>query len=239
VRRFWPAESPIGRRVKIDTAPGSAAAEPWMMVVGVVGDVRFSPGREPMPTIYMAHAQQPWPVMMIAVKTSIASASIAQAARGAVRAMNPDMVVRSFVLSDRIQQDQTMVRRRFVTQLLGALAAIAMVMALLGIYGLLAYTVAQRTHEIGIRIALGASRLSVIRGVMRQGMLMAAMGLAGGCVSTVVAIRTIRAMLVVSPTDPITLAAVAALVLLVVAAASFVPARRATKIDPMLALHSE
>ena len=240
-RRYWPNLDPIGRRVKIDIpllGPGSPEV-PWMTVVGVVGDVRLTPRSRPGATLYMPHAQQPRESMTFVLRTALAPSSLADAARAAVRATNRDIVIRTFVLADRVRDDPTMVGRRVAVWLLGGLAAIATLMALLGIYSLLAYAVARRTQEIGIRMALGASRVSVVGGVMRQGMAMGALGLVAGCACTIAAIRMVRAMLVVSPTDPVTLAAVGALVFGVVTAASFVPARRATKVDPIRALRTE
>ena len=241
VRRFWPGENPLGRRVKIDVPMWPGGPEPrWLTVVGVVADVRFSPTRDPMPTVYQAHAQVPTRSLILVLKTDAATAGIAPAAMAAVRAVNRNTVVSSFILTDRIREGRTMVGRRFATMLLSTLAVIATLIALLGIYAVLAYSVAQRTHEIGIRMALGASRAAVVGEVTTLAMGMAGIGVAVGLACSLAASRTLRTLLFgVSPTDPTTLAAVAVMVMLATAAASFLPARRATTVDPVRALRSE
>ena len=241
VRRFWPDGNPLGRRVKIDSTMWPGGPEPrWLTVVGVVADVRFSPGRDPMPTVYQAHAQSPARSMIFVLRTENAPAGIAPAAMAAVRAVNRNIVVRSFTLNDRIREGQAMVSRRFTILLLSVLGAMATVLALLGIYAALAYSVAQRTREIGIRVALGASRAAVVRQVVSLALGMAGIGLAAGIACALAASRTLRSVLFgVSPTDPATLLSATLLVAVVAVAASLVPARRATSVDPITALRSE
>ena len=199
---------PLGRRVKIDAPmrPG-APEQPWLTVVGVVADVRFSPERDPMPTVYRVHAQVPLRRLILVLRTDASPAGVAPAAMAAVRALNRDIVVGAFTLGDRIRQGRTMVGRRFATLLLSALAVIATLMALLGIYAVLAYSVAQRTREIGIRMALGASRAAVVGQVTTLALGMAGIGVAVGMACALAATRTLRTFLFgVSPTDPATLA---------------------------------
>ena len=241
VRRFWPGENPLGRRVKVDVPMWRGGPAPrWLTVVGVVADVRFSPARDPMPTVYQAHAQVPSRSLILVLKTDAATAGIAPAAMAAVRAANRSIVVSAFTLSDRIREGRTMASQRFTTMLLSALAAIATLMALLGIHGVLAYSVAQRTHEIGIRMALGANRSAVVYQVTKLALGMAGIGVAIGLACSVAASRTLRSLLFgVSPTDPVTLAAVAVMVMIAAAAASVLPARRAVTVDPVRALRSE
>jgi predicted permease len=241
VRRFWPGENPLGKRVKMEVPMWRDGPEPrWLTVVGVVADVRFSPTNDPMPTVYQAHAQVPSRSLILVLKTDAGTARIAPAAMAAVRAANRNIVVRAFTLSDRIREGRTMVGRRFATLLLSMLAAVATLMALLGIYAVLAYSVAQRTHEIGIRMALGASRAAVVGQVSTLAMGMAGLGVAIGLPCSLAASRTLRTFLFgVSPTDPATLAAVAVMVMIAAAAASVLPARRAVTIDPVRALRSE
>jgi len=193
-----------------------------------------------MPTVYQAHAQVPSRSMILVLKTGAATAGIAPAAMAAVRAANRNIVVSAFTLSDRIREGRTMVGRRFATLLLSILAAIATLMALLGIYAVLAYSVAQRTHEIGIRMALGAGRAAVVGHVATQAMGMAGIGVAIGLACSLAASRTLRTFLVgVSPTDSATLAGVAVMVMTAAAAASVLPARRAVTVDPVRALRNE
>jgi len=240
-RRFWPGENPVGRRVKIDAPMRLGAPEqPWLTVVGVVGDVRFSPERDPMPTLYRVHAQVPLRRLILVLRTDASPAGVAPAAMAAVRALNRDIVVGAFTLGDRIRQGRTMVGRRFATLLLAALAVIATLMALLGIYAVLAYSVAQRTREIGIRMALGATRAAVVGQVTTLALGMAGIGVAVGMACALAATRTLRTFLFgVSPTDPATLVAVAVMVALAAVAASALPARRATTVDPVRALRAE
>lgn len=241
VRRFWHGENPLGRRVKMEVAmwPGGPAPR-WLTVVGVAADVRFSPTRDPMPTVYQVHAQVPTRDLVLVLKTDAATAGIAPAAMAAVRAANRNIVVSASMLSDRIREGHTMVSRRFTTLLLSILAAIATLMALLGIYAVLAYSVAQRTHEIGIRMALGAGRAAVVGHVASRAMRMAGIGVAIGLACSLAASRTLRTFLFgVSPTDPATLALVAVMVMTAAAAASVLPARRAVTVDPVRALRNE
>ena len=241
VRRFWPGENPLGRRVKIDapTRPGGPE-QPWLTIVGVVADVRFSPERDPMPTVYRVHDQVPLRRLILVLRTDASPAGVAPAAMAAVRALNRDIVVGAFTLGDRIRQGRTMVGRRFATLLLSTLAVIATLMALLGIYAVLAYSVAQRTREIGIRMALGASRAAVVGQVTTLALGMAGIGVAVGMACALAATRTLRTLLFgVSPADATTLAAVAVMVALAAVGASALPARRATTVDPVRALRSE
>ncbi len=240
-RRFWPRENPVGRRVKIEapTRPGGPE-QPWLTIVGVVGDVRFSPERDPMPTVYRVHGQVPSRRLILVLRTDASPAGVAPAAMAAVRALNRDIVVGAFTLGDRIRQGRTIVGRRFATLLLSALAVIATLMALLGIYAVLAYSVAQRTREIGIRMALGARRATVIGQVTSLALGMAGIGVVIGMACALAATRTLRTFLFgVSPADPATLAAAAVMVALAAVAASALPARRATTVDPVRALRSE
>lgn len=238
VREYWPNENPIGRRVRIDVPDPHFSR--WLTVVGVVSDTRFSVRSNPFPVVYLAYAQQPSEYQWILLKTDGHSAQIAADVRAAVRTVDRDIPVTIRTLSDQIHRDPSLAFGRFVIILLGALAVTAALLAALGIYGVLAYAVAQRTHEIGIRIALGASCGSIIGRVMRLGLAMAGIGLALGLGSAVAVSRALRSLLFgVDPMDPATLGTVILVVATTAIVASLVAARRATKVEPLQALKCE
>jgi putative ABC transport system permease protein len=236
-RRYWPDEDPIGRRLKIGAAMGDTT---WATVVGVVGDIRYSLSSRPFSEYYVSFDQRPVPYQTVVVKTSLDVSAVARATRAAVRAADPDVPTRVSRLDDMIDASGTVSRSRFAILVIGSLAGVAALLAILGVYGVLAYTVTQRTREIGIRIALGAGRENVLGTVMRRGLLMAGAGVAIGLGLALAAVRVTESLLFeVSPTDVPTLTAVAVLVAVAAFAASYVPARRATRVDPVRALRQE
>jgi putative ABC transport system permease protein len=236
-RRFWPDEDPIGRRLKIGADVGDTT---WVTVVGVVGDIRYSLSSRPFSEYYVSFDQRPVSYQTVVVKTTLDVSAVAGAARTAVRAVDPDVPTRVSRLDDLIGASAAVVGSRFAILVIGFLAAVAALLAILGVYGVLAYTVTQRTREIGIRIALGAGRENVLSTVMRRGLLMAGAGVGIGLALALVAVRVTESMLYeVSPTDAPTLAVVALLVAVAAFAASYVPARRATRVDPVRALRQE
>jgi putative ABC transport system permease protein len=236
-RRYFPDEDPIGRRVRRDDVPSWST---WHTVVGVVGNTRYKLDWEPFPAFFVPYAQRPLHYQTVILKTSIDPNALTPAVRETLRAIDPNMPALVGTLEDRINQSGEVTGQRFQTSLLGCLSALAALLAIVGIYGVLSYTVSQRSHEIGIRMAFGAGSTNVLYSVVLRGLKMAAAGLGLGLAITLAASRLMESLLFeVSPTDPTTLVGVAALVAAAAIAASYVPARRATRVDPAEALRQE
>jgi putative ABC transport system permease protein len=242
-RRFWPDTDPLGARVKIGNAEN---ALPWVTVIGVVGDVRqMGLDVEPDPEFTLSAANQPvlngeffWPRHLL-VRTKVDAMTLAAAIRGAVWEVDADQPVAS-VRSMREVLDSELTNRNTQMTLVGGFAGLALLLAAVGLYGVLSYTVAQRTAEIGLRMALGAQASTVVRGVLRSALGLAAIGIALGLAGALGVTRFLSSFLFgVSPMDPATFAAVAVLLILVTSVASWVPARRAASVDPVSALRSE
>jgi putative ABC transport system permease protein len=230
-RRLWPNQDAIGKRLIV------ARAELHVEVVGVVADVKTSgldtdAGGE----LYSPYAQRPWPGMFIAVKTFGNPMSMATAVRKKIAEVDPDLAVTSVrSLEDVVAE--SFGQRRITLWLLGAFAAIALVLAAIGIYGVLAYSVEQRRQEIGIRRALGARPGDILALVLRQGLGPAIAGILVGVAGALAVTRALSTLLFhVSPTDPLVFAAMALLFAAVAAIASYLPARRALEVDPLVAI---
>jgi predicted permease len=246
-RRFWKDEDPIGKRLRQGAVGGES---PWLTVIGVVGDVRHSGlDREPKPEMYFSYAQA-------AAQNSSSIASNRRRITLAVRVKgNPsdyaDMVRGEISRIDKDQPvtgirtlDETVARsvtpQRFNALLLGIFACLAVLLAMIGVYGVMSFAVAGRTREIGIRMALGARGADVMRMIVGQGMLLVLFGVGIGLAASFALTRLIANLLYgTSATDPVVFAAIAALLSLVALVACYIPARRATKIDPMNALRYE
>jgi putative ABC transport system permease protein len=235
-RTLWPNQSAIGKRLKL----GTRSTE-WWTVVGVVGDTRYREFRTARPTVYFPLQQLPFPFppTMIVVRTAADPVAMAATLRRTVAAIDRDLVVASTSTMTALL-DAPLAQPRLNARLLTLFAAVVLALAGVGLYGVLAWTVRQRTRELGIRLALGAQPGQLHYLVVRRGMLIAAAGTAMGLVGAVAASRAMGALLFeISPTDPATLAATCALLLVVAFAACITPARRATRVDPMLTLRSE
>ncbi len=235
--RFWPNEDPIGKRIKL---PNPGGDEPWRTVVGVVGDVKqYGLDKPGTSAIYFPHAQHPVSFMTLVVRTSGDPAEMAGTVRQAVQKLDPDQVpteiaTMSDVMADSIQT------RRFSMVVLGAFAILALALAAVGIYGVMSYVVAQRTHEIGIRIALGANLGNILGLVLKSGLLLTTTGIFLGAAAAFGLTRLMKSLLFgVVPTDLPTFAVVCFCLMLVALVASYLPARRATKVDPLVALRNE
>ncbi len=235
--RIWPGEDPIGKRVKL-----GGLDHPWMTVVGIVGDVHHEGlDAAPWTQFYVPHAQWPFPdsVMTFVVRTTGPPGSIASAARQAIHSLDASQPL-SRVMPMEDYVGLSVQGRRFSLILIGAFGVIALLLSVIGIYGVTSYTVAQRTREIGIRIALGAQRNEVLALMMRQGAVLILAGIGVGVAASVVLTRFLSSMLFgVTPTDPVTFALVAVLLVCVAALACWIPARRAMRVDPMVALRHE
>jgi len=233
--RAWPDVSPIGRKILVGRFPGFAE------VVGVAGDVKNNGlAREPMGAMYTPYPQRPWPAMQFAVRSGGADPlSLVNAVRAAVREVDRELPLTRVETMDAALAD-SISTERLMTWLLLAFAAIALVMAAAGLYGVIAYTVTQRTQEIGVRMALGADPGAVVRLVASEGLRLTAAGMIAGTLAAAVVGRAMRGMLFdVSPADPITYGAVLAIFAATACAALIVPARRALKVDPLTALRAE
>jgi predicted permease len=231
-QRFWPDRSPIGERFSID--------DPEITIVGIVGDVHAAAlDKAPQPTIYVPYRQDPWPSMVFALRTTTAPSTLAAAVRDAIWRVDKDQPVGAVRTMDQ-QLSNSLTRRRFSATLLTAFGVVAVSLAAIGLYGVLTFIVAQRRREIGVRMALGAQPRDVIADVLGQGLRLAALGVVLGIGLALGATRLLNALLFgISPTDAVTYAAVATLLVGIAVCASLVPALRASRVDPLIALRDE
>jgi putative ABC transport system permease protein len=235
-RSLWPGDNPIGRKVRTGGFDGPG----WRTIVGVVGDV-YQYGLDSHKTmqIYLPYVQNRVPSVTLLVRSEGDVAWLTPAIRAAVAAIDRELPLADVITLDQLLADSVS-GRRFSMMLLAALGACAMLLAAIGIYGVTAYSVAQRTEEFGIRMALGAAPASVIGMVMRQNLALIGVGTCAGLAIALTGTRLLSKLLFgVSPFDPATFAAAAALLALVAMAASYVPARKAIRVDPMVALRGE
>jgi putative ABC transport system permease protein len=236
VRKYWPGENPIGKRLRFDDDP----ATPWSTVVGVAGDVRqLGLHNDPPPILYMPYQQFSLPFTTVSIRSAAPTTTIASLVRAELAAIDPDLPTGpAFALQDVL--DRSMAQPRFQTLVLSAFALVALALAAVGVYGLISYSVAQRTREIGIRVALGAQPRQVLAQVMREGVTLALLGIGIGLLGALAAARAISTFLFgVGASDPLTFAAVAAILLATACLASYVPSRRALHVDPITALRGD
>ncbi|MEP6691967.1 MAG: ABC transporter permease [Gemmatimonadaceae bacterium] len=237
-RQHWPGGDAIGARLRIGSTIGADTA--WREIVGVVAGVRSaSPIRAPAPTIYVPHAQNPWPTMSLVVRTTGEPTRYAGVIRAVVLGLDPNQPLYNVRPFEQVVA-RTLAARRFQMLLLIGFAVVAVFLAAVGVYGLLAYAVAQRTRELGIRVALGARDRDIYRVVLRQAGARIAVGLALGGAAAIAGSRSVSSLLFeVSPWDPATLAGAIVLLAIVGLIASYIPARRAAHVDPALAFRRE
>ena len=234
-RRVWPNVSPIGRKILVGRFPGFAE------VVGVAGDVKNNGlAREPMPAMYTPYAQRPWPAMQFAVRSAGGDPlALVSAVRAAVQTADRELPITRVETMDAALAG-SISTERLMTWLLLAFATVALVMAAAGLYGVIAYTVTQRTQEIGIRMALGAEGRAVVRLVAGEGLRLTIAGMAAGSLAAALVGRAMRGLLFeVSPMDPLTYVLVLMLFAVTACAALVIPARRALRLDPLVALRAE
>ncbi|HEX6650248.1 MAG TPA: FtsX-like permease family protein, partial [Pyrinomonadaceae bacterium] len=236
---YWPNQDPIGKRIKLPWNPGRDD-EPWRTVVGVVGDVKqYGPDRPAANAIYVPHAQYPVSFMILVARTSGAPAEMIGTIRKTVQGLDADQVPTNVATMEEVMANSIQ-SRRFPMFVLGGFAALALALAAVGIYGVMSYVVAQRTHEIGIRMALGAPARNVLRLVVGNGLWLAMAGILLGAVGAFGLTRLMKSLLFgVVPTDVPTFIVVCLSMVVVALVACYVPARRATKIDPLVALRNE
>jgi putative ABC transport system permease protein len=234
-RLYFPGESPVGKRIRM------VADEKFMReIVGVVGDTRPSLETPAGAQMYIPYAQDAtWSSMTLVVRTGGDPASLASSARGVIQSLDKTLPVYNVKTMNDVFAS-SIARRRSSTLLVSAFALVALLLALVGIYGVTAYHVSQRTHEIGVRMALGAQRRDVMKLILGQSLRLTLGGLAVGLVSALALTRVMSGLLYdVKPNDPLTFAAGALLLAAVATLACYVPARRATKVDPLIALRYE
>ena len=236
-RRFFPGEDPIGKRLNL----GSDKEPDWNQIVGVVGDVKYNGVADDVqPALYLAAQQAPIWGMSLVIKTDVTDPlSLTAAVRNEIRQIDPDLPVTEVSTMEQ-RLSRAMAQPRFRTSLIALFAAVALVLACIGIYGVISYSVAQRTHEIGIRMALGAQKGDVLGMVIRQALVLAVTGVALGLIASLALTSLMTKLLFgVKATDPATFVATAALLAATALLASYLPARRATKVDPLVALRYE
>jgi len=242
-RRFWPDEDPLGKRIKLG---GPQRPYPWMEIVGVVGDVKHDGLDAPVgPETYMPYAQTPFsqmpaglrfPAMSLAARSGSDHDSLAAAMRAEIKGLDKDQPITNLQTLDQLLTE-SISQQRFYLLLLSFFASIALILAAVGLYGVVSYTVKQRTHEIGVRMAFGAQAGDVLRLIIKFGMKLTLIGALIGLAGALTLTRLMRTLLFdVSATDPLTFIVVALLLTGVALLACWIPARRATKVDPMMAL---
>jgi predicted permease len=233
-RQIWPNEEPLGKRIK------HGFKEQIAEVIGVIGDVKYAGlDQQTKPEMYAPFAQRPFPFLRIVARTKSDPASLIAAVRNESRALDKDQPIDKITTMTSVV-GASIATRRFYMQLLGTFAALAFILASVGIYGIVSYSVAQRTREIGIRVALGAQQNDVLRLVLREAFRLTLLGVVLGLMGAFAATRVLTSLLFeVKPVDPATFIGLALLLTAVALLASYIPARRATKVDPLVALRYE
>ncbi len=238
-RKYWPNEDPIGKRIwKYETDPQGNRR--WREIVGIVGSVRHhNLDGESEQQLYVPHRQVPTPSVFLVIRTVTKPESLTEAVRSVIQSADKELPIHKVATMERMMAE-SIPQRRFTTILLGVFALIALILASVGLFGVMSYTVAQRTHEIGIRMALGATQANILKLVIVQGLALVAIGVAGGLGAAYLLTRLISNMLFgISPTDRLTFVLLPFFLTLVALAACYIPARRAMKVDPMVALRHE
>jgi predicted permease len=238
-KKYWPNENPINQRLKIDISLVDLKSEP-RLIVGVVGNVRSDALSEPpIPELYIPHAQHPVDAMTFVVSTATDPDSYVPSIRKEVQNMDPELPIWETRSLDEIV-GMSVAQRRFTMLLISIFAGVALILGAVGIYGVISYTASMRTREIGLRMAIGAQEGDVLRLFLREGMLLTITGIVIGTVGSMALSRVLSSMLFeISPTDPITIGIVAFVLTMIALLACYFPAHRASKIDPVQALHYE
>jgi putative ABC transport system permease protein len=237
VRRFFPTEDPLGKRFKQGRVESK---NPWMMVVGIVGGVSHTTlGVGSQPEVYLPFQQNPGATITLVARTKSDPRGLAASVRREVSAFDRDLPVSNLKFMDEIVAGSVS-QPRVYALLLGIFAVLALILAAIGIYGVISYSVTQRTQEIGIRMALGAQSRDVLALIIKQGMALSLLGILLGLLVSLALTRVLASQLYgISSTDPVTFTAISVLLMLVAMIACYIPALRATKLDPLIALRYE
>jgi putative ABC transport system permease protein len=236
-REYWPNEDPVGKRISLDSRDGRPV---WREIVGVVGDIRhLGLDRGLRPEIYFPFTQFGFAPQTLVVRANAERQSLIAAIRSEVQKMDKDQPIANINMLDELLE-KSVAPRRFNFLLLGVFAGIALALAALGIYGVMSYLVAERTHELGIRMALGANASDVLKLVLREGMKFVLLGVVIGLCAALGLTRLLTTLLFdVQATDPLTFAGIALLLTSIALLACYLPARKATKVDPLIALRHD
>jgi predicted permease len=237
-QQIWPNQDPLGKRIK--PAGVDALDAPWMTVVGEVGRIKQDAlDSDSRIAVYLSHAQYPARTMNVVARSTVAPAALTRAVKKEIHELDPDLPLYNVrTMAQRV--DDSLARRRFTMLLLGAFAGLALALATTGIYGVIAYLVSQGTREIGIRLALGATRMNILTLIVRQGMSLALAGVGFGLAGAYAFARLMQSLLFgISAMDTLTFTAIPLLLSAVALLASYIPARRAAQIDPMVSLRCE
>ncbi|HYM00724.1 MAG TPA: FtsX-like permease family protein, partial [Blastocatellia bacterium] len=230
---YWPNENPVGKRLMGDN-------NSFQEIVGVVGDVtQHNLNRAPRPCVYVPYAQDPWPFMTITAKTGINPTALVADIKRAIWAVDKDQAISNVRTMDEVVS-KNISSQRFNMLLVGLFAGLALLLATIGIFGVTSFAVGQRTHEIGVRVALGASRQTVLGLVLGRSLVLTIAGAIVGVAGALALTRLMSAMLFeIRPADPLTFSAVPLLLIGATLLASYLPARRAMRVDPAVALRYE
>jgi putative ABC transport system permease protein len=231
-RQFWPGEDPLGKRMHVLFSPD-------ITIVGIVGDIRHNGLNLPAyPHIYLPHSQEPWSSVSLVVRTSIPPMQVATAVRDRIRTLDPSLPVTVRTMDDVLEASTG--RQRLYAVMTGIFGVVALALSIVGIFGVVSCVAAQRTREIGVRMALGAQPREILRLVIGQGMRPIVAGVAAGIAGAIGVTRFISNLLFgVAPLDPLTFGIAVVLLTGVGLAACWIPARRATRVDPLTALRAE
>jgi putative ABC transport system permease protein len=244
-REYWPLQDPVGQEIHVHIAPSGAPWKPearttWLRVIGVVGGIRdWSWNQQILDEMYLPYTQNPSRLMRLVVRSNSDTSGMSKAIRETLVDLDPNQPVTEIKTMDQLV-DSALARRRLSMILLAIFAGFATLLAGIGIYGVMSFAVSQRTHEIGIRLALGAQPRNVVNMIVGEGMLLSMVGVLLGFIASVLSMRAIRSLLYgISALDPITFAGVAVFLAAVAFASCYFPAHRATKVDPIKAMRSE
>jgi len=239
-RRYWPDADPVGQRIKLGSGRALNRSSADLTIVGVVGDIR-SDGFDTAsaPCIYLSEPQAPPYGSVVYLRTAGDPGTLGEAIRREVQAVDPGLPVFGIRTMDEVVA-KNLAARRFALELLGVFAAVAFLLAAIGIYGVMAYTFSRRTGEIGLRMALGAQRSDILKIILGEGALMVVFGVAAGLIGSAILTRFLQTLLFeIKPTDPITFGVLTALLASVALLACLIPAQRASRVDPLVALRHE